>query len=118
MKPERAVLDTTVLISGLLSTTSAPALAVEHAIASGQLIASADTLRELMSKLLSPKCDPYVTRERRVALLMPRWTRVTSTFSVSASDMNRSIFTIEAAPSRSPTPSISSWRLRRPNTNG
>jgi putative PIN family toxin of toxin-antitoxin system len=70
MKPERVVLDTNVLISGLLSTTSAPALAVEHAITSGQLIASADTLRELMSKLLSPKFDPYVTRERRDALLL------------------------------------------------
>ena len=70
MKPERVVLDTNVLISGLLSNTSAPALAVEHAIASGQLIASADTLRELMSKLLSPKFDPYVTRERRDALLL------------------------------------------------
>ena len=70
MKPERVVLDTNVLISGLLSNTSAPARAVEHAITSGQLIASADTLRELMSKLLSPKFDPYVTRERRDALLL------------------------------------------------
>lgn len=70
MKPERVVLDTNVLISGLLSHTSTPARAVEHAITRGQLIASADTLRELMSKLLSPKFDPYVTRERRDALLL------------------------------------------------
>jgi putative PIN family toxin of toxin-antitoxin system len=70
MKPERVVLDTNVLISGLLSTTSAPASAIDHAITSGQLIASADTLRELMSKLLSPTFDPYVTRERRDALLV------------------------------------------------
>lgn len=70
MKPERIVLDTNVLISGLLSTTSTPARAVEHAISSGQLLASTDTLRELMTKLLSPKFDRYVPRERRDALLL------------------------------------------------
>ncbi len=69
MKRDRVVLDTNVLISGLLSTTSRPARAVEHAIRSGQLIASTDTLRELMTKLLSPKFDRYVPRERRDALL-------------------------------------------------
>ncbi len=70
MKPERVVLDTNVLISGLLSTTSTPARAVEHAISSGQLLASTDTLRELMTKLLSSKFDRYVPRERRDALLL------------------------------------------------
>jgi predicted nucleic acid-binding protein len=40
MKRDRVVLDTNVLISGLLSTTSMPARAVEHAISHGQLIAS------------------------------------------------------------------------------
>ena len=70
MKRERVVLDTNVLISGLLSSTSTPARAIEHAINNDQLIASADTLRELMSKLLSPKFDPYVPRERRDALLL------------------------------------------------
>lgn len=70
MKLERVVLDTNVLISGLLSTTSTPARAVEHAISSSQLLASTDTLRELMTKLLSPKFDRYVPRERRDALLL------------------------------------------------
>ena len=70
MKSERVVLDTNVLISGLLSTTSTPARAVEHAISNGQLVASAATLRELMTKLLSPKFDRYVPRERRDALLL------------------------------------------------
>ena len=70
MKTERVVLDTNVLISGLLSTTSTPARAVERAINNGQLIASTATLRELMLKLLSPKFDPYVSRERRDALLL------------------------------------------------
>jgi putative PIN family toxin of toxin-antitoxin system len=47
-----------------------PARAVDHAISSGQLLASIATLRELMTKLLSPKFDRYVPRERRDALLL------------------------------------------------
>ena len=70
MRRDRVVLDTNVLISGFLSTTSTPARAVQHAISSGQLLASTDTLRELMAKLLSPKFDRYVPRERRDALLL------------------------------------------------
>ena len=70
MTRDRVVLDTNVLISGLLSTTSTPAGAVERAISDGQLLASPATLRELMTKLLSPKFDRYVPRERRDALLL------------------------------------------------
>lgn len=70
MKRERVLLDTNVLISGLLSATSIPARVVEHAITNGQLLASAATLRELMTKLFSPKFDRYVSRERRNALLL------------------------------------------------
>jgi len=70
MKRDRVVLDRNVLISGLLSTTSTPARAVERAISDGQLLASTATLRELMTKLLSPKFDRYVPRERRDALLL------------------------------------------------
>ena len=70
MKPERIVIDTNVLISGLLSMISTPAQAVEHAISNGQLVATAATLRELMTKLLSPKFDRHVPRERRDALLL------------------------------------------------
>ena len=70
MTRDRVVLDTNVLISGLLSTTSTPARAVERAISDGQLLASTATLRELMTKLLSPKFDRYVPRERRDALLL------------------------------------------------
>jgi putative PIN family toxin of toxin-antitoxin system len=69
MARERVVIDTNVLISGLFSTTSTPALAVERAITKGQLIATAETLRELIEKLLLPKFDRYVRRERREALL-------------------------------------------------
>src|SRR5436309_16084392 len=70
MTRERVVVDSNVLISGLLSTTSTPAKAVDRAIAAAQLVATADTLRELMTKLLSPRVDRYVSRERRDALLI------------------------------------------------
>jgi len=70
MTRERVVVNTNVLISGLLSTTSIPAKAVDRAITAAQLVATADTLRELMTKLLSPRFDRYVSRERRDALLM------------------------------------------------
>jgi uncharacterized protein len=69
MTRERVVVDTNVFISGLLSRTSAPADVIERAVQHDQLLASTDTLRELMEKLLSPKFDRYVTRERREALL-------------------------------------------------
>ena len=70
MTRERVVIDTNVLISGLLSTTSIPAKAVERAVTSAQLVGTSGTVRELMTKLLSPKFDRYVSRERRNALLL------------------------------------------------
>lgn len=70
MKREQVVLDTNVLVSGALSSTSTPARALEHAISNGQLLASRATLRELIEKLLSAKFDPYVSREQRDALLL------------------------------------------------
>jgi len=70
MTRDRVVFDTNVLISGLLSATSTSARAVEHAIKGGQLLASTETLRELMTKLLSPKFDRYVPHEQRDALLL------------------------------------------------
>jgi putative PIN family toxin of toxin-antitoxin system len=69
MTRERVVIDTNVLISGLFSTTSTPALAIEKAVTKAQLIATTETLRELIAKLHSPKFDGYVRRERRDALL-------------------------------------------------
>ena len=70
MKRERSVLDTNVLISDALSSTSTPTLALERAIGDGQLLASSATLRELMEKLLSAKFDTYVSRDKRDALLL------------------------------------------------
>lgn len=69
MARERVVIDTNVLISGLLSTTSTPARPVDKAVTKAQLVATTETLRELIGKLHSPKFDRYVQRERRDALL-------------------------------------------------
>jgi putative PIN family toxin of toxin-antitoxin system len=69
MTRERVVIDTNVLISGLLLATSNPAQAVERAVQHGQLVATTATLRELIEKLHSPKFDRYVRRDVRDALL-------------------------------------------------
>jgi uncharacterized protein len=69
MTRERVVIDTNVLISGLLSASSTPAQAVDKAVTKAQLVATIETLRELISRLRSPKFDRYVRRERRDALL-------------------------------------------------
>jgi putative PIN family toxin of toxin-antitoxin system len=70
MTRERVVLDTNVLISGMLSTTSTTARCVDVAITQGQLVATHASLRELTAKLLSPKFDRYVSQERRELLLL------------------------------------------------
>jgi putative PIN family toxin of toxin-antitoxin system len=69
MTRERIVIDTNVFISGALSSTSTPAQVVERAMEQDQLLASRDTMREVIEKLLAPKFDRYVSRERREALL-------------------------------------------------
>jgi uncharacterized protein len=69
MTRERVVIDTNVLISSLFLTTSTPARAVEKAVTKAQLVATTETLREVIERLLLPKFDRYVRRERREALL-------------------------------------------------
>jgi len=69
MTRERVVIDTNVLISGQLSTTSTPVLALQKVVTNAQLVATSETLRELIEKLLSPRFDRYVSRARRDALL-------------------------------------------------
>ena len=69
MTLERVVIDTNVLISSLFFTMSTPAQAVDKAVTKAQLVATTETLRELIGKLHSPKFDRYVRRERRDALL-------------------------------------------------
>ena len=67
---DRVVIDTNVLISGALSTTSTPARALEKAITEAQLLGSRETVREFIEILLSPKFDPYVSRDARDALIL------------------------------------------------
>ena len=69
MTGERVVIDTNVLLSSLFFPTSTPAQAVEKAVTSAQLVATTETLRELIERLLSPKFDRYVHREQRDAVL-------------------------------------------------
>lgn len=59
------VFDTNTLISRLLSPSGVPAKAVDHALASGVLLVSKDTMNELARVLDRPKFDPYVSREDR-----------------------------------------------------
>ena len=69
MTRERVVIDTNVLISGLFFSASTPARAVDRAVTRAELVATTETLRELIGKLHSPKFDRYVRRDRRDALL-------------------------------------------------
>jgi putative PIN family toxin of toxin-antitoxin system len=46
-----------------------PAQAIDKAVTNAQLVATMETLRELIEKRYSPKCDRYVGGERRDALL-------------------------------------------------
>lgn len=59
------VFDTNTLISRLLSPGGVPAKAVDHALASGLLLVSIETMNELARVLDRPKFDPYVSREDR-----------------------------------------------------
>lgn len=69
MKTERVVIDTNVLISAALDEESVPARARNHTVHHGQLIATDQTFAELVSRLLSPKFDRYVSRAARETLL-------------------------------------------------
>ena len=69
MTSKRVVFDTNVFVSGLLSSSSKPARAVEQAISRDHLVATVETLKELIAKLLSPKFDRYVSRRQREELI-------------------------------------------------
>ena len=59
------VFDTNTLISRLLMPGGIPANAVDHALASGILLVSEDSMNELVRVLDRPKFDSYVSREDR-----------------------------------------------------
>lgn len=61
MSDRRLVLDTNALIRRLLAPTGVAAKAVDHALASGVLLLSGETLGELAEVLARPKFDRYVS---------------------------------------------------------
>jgi putative PIN family toxin of toxin-antitoxin system len=66
----RWVIDTNVLVSGLLRPRSVPAHALLRAIDLGRLLFSKETHGELLSVIRRPKFDRYVALERRLAFLV------------------------------------------------
>lgn len=69
MKVRRAVIDTNVLISAALSSSTPPALVAHHLLERGRLLFSRETFGELETRLWRPKFDRYLTIEFRRALL-------------------------------------------------
>jgi putative PIN family toxin of toxin-antitoxin system len=67
---ERVVIDPAVLVTALLSGAPGPAGALDRAVTHAQVVVTPAMLRELMTMVLSRKLDPYVSRERRDALLL------------------------------------------------
>ena len=65
----RIVVDTNVLVSALLSPRSVPRQAFDAARRSGDLLASAATLRELIVTLRKPKLAPFLVPAEREAFL-------------------------------------------------
>lgn len=67
--PIKAVIDTNVWISGLLTRTGPPALLTRQVVQAGQAVFTAQTFAELKDRLWRPKFDRYVTIEQRKKLL-------------------------------------------------
>jgi putative PIN family toxin of toxin-antitoxin system len=66
----RWVIDTNVLVSGVLRPHSVPAQAVLRALDLGRLLFSKETHGELLSVMRRPKFDRYVSLNRRLAFLV------------------------------------------------
>ena len=66
---QRLVLDTNVVVSGLIAPTSAPGRVIDHAVLRGHLIATGETMAELIARLMSPKFDRWLPIEDRQATL-------------------------------------------------
>jgi len=87
MAAERAVLDTNVLISAALIATSRPFSVLQHVVDSGVLIFSNETFEELVTRLMRPKFDSYVSERTRQAFLVDlgavaEWTAITGVVHV------------------------------------
>ena len=70
MRVDRVVLDTNVLISAALRTSSVPRAVLDLVRArNGVLLFSRESSSELQSRILRSKFDPYVEREGRLVFL-------------------------------------------------
>ena len=69
MRTERLVLDTNVITSALLSTSSPPARVLDHAITHCRIVINDSMRREIVATLSAPKFDKYSSREKREAAL-------------------------------------------------
>lgn len=78
---ERTVVDTNVLLSGLLFPQSPPGRVLRTVLRNGQLLVSAETLAELADVLARPKFDAYIDVADRMEFLR-RLARVAETVSV------------------------------------
>jgi len=81
MARERLVIDTNVLISGILLPTSTPARAFDKAVAQGQVLVTTGTLAELVEKIASSKFDRYLSQRRR-ELFLRRFTAAAQVVSI------------------------------------
>lgn len=69
MKVERAVIDTSILISAALSPLGKPSEVVDRLVEAGTLVFSSKTFDELASRLCRPKFERYLqASERRLFL--------------------------------------------------
>ena len=80
MRAERAVLDTNILISAVL-TRGKPFQVLRWVLDNGILIFTDPTFKELATRLKKPKFDRYVSQERRNELLadleaVAEWTAI------------------------------------------
>jgi len=77
MKAKRAVIDTNVLISAVLSPKGTAAAVTRYFVRQGtryfvrqgRALFSAETFAEFETRLMRPKFDPYVTRELRLQIV-------------------------------------------------
>ena len=69
-KASRFVPDTNVLLSRLLSRTSVPGQAFEHAILHADLVICRETISEFEDVLSRPKFDKYLSYKERSAFLL------------------------------------------------
>jgi len=96
MTVERAVIDTSILISAALSPLGKPAEVVDRLVKTGTLIFSPLTFDELVSRLSRPKFDRYIETSERQQYLeklaaVAHWVEIAGTLK-ACRDANDDMF--------------------------